>query len=134
MDHSKCFPFPQSFGCQITFPKTQMATVCTVGMKARGNVLFSKSRLSAVAKVSFPLSSRYFHLHEHKDERGEIQVLGKIRDGNTTWEVRGSAMKRAKGKGRGITLRTFEKTTGRHILISFISKVYKPSQRSHAGN
>lgn len=47
-------------------------------------------------------------------------MFGKIRDGNTTWEVRGSAIKRVKGKGRGITLRTFEKTTRRQILISLL--------------
>lgn len=95
-------------------PQTPMAAVRMVGMKARRTVLFSKSRLSPVARVSFPLSLRYFHLHEQRLEMGNPSVWKDRGREKTTWEVKGRAIKRVR-RERGAA---FEKTTRRHILTS----------------
>lgn len=121
MGHSKCFLLSSIIWMSDNIPQTQMAAGRMVGMKARRTVLFSKSRLSPVARVSFPLSLRYFHLHEQRLERGNPSVW-KDREGKTTWEVRERAIKRVKGKGSGIW-KDHQETYVNKLILNYIYNV-----------
>lgn len=98
MGHSKCFLLSSIIWMSDNIPQTQMAVVRMVGMKAKRTVLFSKSRLSPVARVSFPLSLRYFHLHEQRLEMGNPSVWkDQGRENNLGGERKGNK----KGEGKG---------------------------------
>lgn len=98
MGHSKCFLLSSIIWMSDNIPQTQMAAVCMVGMKAKRTVLFSKSRLSPVARVSFPLSLRYFHLHEQRLEMGNPSVW---KDRGRENNLGGGRKDNKRGEGKG---------------------------------